>query len=223
MISSLSGVASNGLRPQSPFRSDPNSTASDARPDAAVATATTGGSGIAVSQLQQTKQAKPIAAADDPVLRDLMATNWVMSHGAAASQSFVSDDAPRNTYSQVKVDGKVVATIYNGGSSTMTNDAAAKIGALQDPPGLGGPDLAQWRADNYARLLGGTVEKASTAITQSQWTPHPSGSTTYSKEQLDAAFEAMLAEGRQVTAQLQSSYQYQASQAQAGGKANLTA
>jgi hypothetical protein len=106
----------------------------------------------------------------------------------------------------VKVDGRVVATLYNGGSSTMTNAAAAKVGKLEDPPGLNGPDLAQWRADNYAKLLGGTVEKASTAITQSQWTPRESSSATYSRDQLDAAFQAMLAEGQKASAQLQSSY-----------------
>jgi hypothetical protein len=88
------------------------------------------------------------------------------------------------------------------------------VADLQDPPGLSGPDLAQWRADNYARLLGGTVEKASTAITQSQWTPHESWSTSYSREQLDAAFQAMLAEGQRATAQTQSTYA--PSQAQAG-------
>jgi uncharacterized membrane protein YebE (DUF533 family) len=143
-----------------------------------------------------------------------------MTHGASATQ-FVSDDAPQNTYAQVKVGGKVVATLYNGGSSTMTNEAAAKVGGLQDLPGLSGPDLAQWRADRYAKLLGGTVEKAQTAITQSQWTPHASGSNTYSRDQLDAAFQAMLAEGQKATAQRQSSYL--ASQVQASTSANFSA
>ena len=154
-------------------------------------------------------------------MHDLLATNWLTTHGTSATQSFVSDDAPQNTYAQVKVDGKVVATLYNGGSSTITNEAAAKLGDLQDPPGLSGPNLAQWRADNYARLLGGTVEKAPTAITQSQWTPHESNSTTYSRDQLDAAFQAMLAEGQKATAQRQSSYL--ASQAQAGTSADFSA
>jgi hypothetical protein len=121
----------------------------------------------------------------------------------------------------VKVDGKVVATLYNGGSATMTNDAGAKVGNLQDPPGLSGPNLAQWRADNYAKLLGGTVEKAPTAITQSQWTPHESSSTTYSRAQLDAAFQAMIAEGQKASAQRQSSYP--ASPAQVGASADFSA
>ena len=103
----------------------------------------------------------------------------------------------------------------------MTNAAAAKIGKLEDPPGLSGPDLAQWRADNYAKLLGGTVEKASTAITQSQWTPRQSNSATYSRDQLDAAFQAMLAEGQKAAAQLQSSYL--ASRTQPGTSADVSA
>jgi hypothetical protein len=222
MIAGMSNVAPNYLRPASTFSSNPILTPADAQPDAS-ATTDTGPSSfrIDVSQLKPLQGAKFISAADDPVLRDLMATNWLRTHGASTTQPFVSDDAPENTYAQVKVDGKVVATLYNGGSSTMTNEAGATVSGLQDPPGLGGPNLAQWRADSYARLLGGTVEKAPTAITQSQWTPHESSSTGYSRDQLDAAFQAMLAEGHRATAQRQSSYL--ASQAQAGTSADFSA
>lgn len=203
MISGMSSAAPTYLRPAS--TSNSNATSGVLSEASAATDATTSGRGIDVSQLKPL-QAKPISAADNPVLHDLMATNWLMTHGASATQSAVSDDAPENTYAEVKVDGKVVATLYNGGSSTMTNAAAARIGKLEDPPDLSGPDLAQWRADSYAKLLGGTVEKASTAITQSQWTPRESSSTTYSRDQLDAAFQAMLAEGQKAIAQRQSSY-----------------
>jgi hypothetical protein len=222
MISGMSGVASSYLRPASTFTSNPILTRADARTDTSATTdSATSAPGINVSQLKPLQGAKFISAADDPVLHDLMATNWLMTHDAGATQSYVSDDAPQNTYARVKVDGKVVATLYNGGSSTMTNDAAAKVGDLQDPPGLSGPNLAQWRADSYAKLLGGTVEKAPTAITQSQWTPHESSSTTYSRAQLDAAFQAMIAEGQKAAAQSQSSYL--TSPAQAGASADLSA
>ncbi|MHC4053474.1 hypothetical protein [Bradyrhizobium sp. 25ACV] len=219
MISNLSSVALPHLRPASTSASN---AASGLQPIVSEATdAATNGFRVDVSQVKPLQGAKPISVADDPVLRDLMATNWLMTHGASATQPAVSDDAPENTYAQVKVGGKVVATLYNGGSSTMTNAAAAKIGKLEDPPGLSGPALAQWRADNYARLLGGTVEKAPTAITQSQWTPRESSSTSYSREQLDAAFQAMLAEGQKASAQRQSSYL--ASHAQAGTSADVSA
>src|SRR3954469_8915612 len=204
MMSGVSSAALPHLRPASTSASNRTSSLQPAGPDAT--DAATDRFRIDVSQVKPLTGAKSISAADNPHLRDLMATNWLMTHDTSATQSAVSDDAPENTYARVKVDGKVVATLYNGGASTMTNAAAAKVGKLDDPPGLNGPDLAQWRADSYAKLLGGTVEKASTAITQSQWTPRESPSTTYSREQLDAAFEAMLASGRNDTAQAQSSY-----------------
>lgn len=219
MISAVSGASPPYLRPASTSNSNAAST-SDPLSEGP-AEAATSGPRFDVSQLKPLQGAKPISAADHPVLRDLMATNWLTTHGASTTQAAVSDDAPENTYARVKVDGKVVATLYNGGSSTVTNAAAAKIGDLQNPPDLSGPDLAQWRADSYAELLGGTVEKAPTAITQSQWTPRQSSASTYSRDQLDAAFQAMLAEGQKATAQLQSSYL--AARTQAGTSADISA
>ncbi len=218
-MSGVSSAALPYLRPASTSASNATSGLQPVIPDAM--DAATGGFRIDVSQVKPLSGAKPISAAADPFLHDLMATNWLMTHDARSTQSDVPDNAPQNVYAQVKVDGKVVATLYNAGSSAMTNQAAAKIGKLEDPPGLSGPDLAQWRADNYAALLGGTVEKAPTAITQSQWAPRESRSTTYSREQLDAAFQAMLAEGQRVMAQQQA--RYLASRAQAGGSADFNA
>jgi hypothetical protein len=83
------------------------------------------------------------------------------------------DNAPENTYATVKVNGQVVATLYNSGCSEMTNAAGAAMDGLEDPPGLEGPALAQWRAEQYAAKLGGTVEKASTAINQQAWNTRP--------------------------------------------------
>lgn len=83
------------------------------------------------------------------------------------------DNAPENTYATVKVNGQVVATLYNSGCSEMTNAAGAAMDGLEDPPGLEGPMLAQWRAEQYAAKLGGTVEKASTAINQQTWNARP--------------------------------------------------
>ncbi|WP_314962695.1 hypothetical protein [Bradyrhizobium cosmicum] len=219
MMSGVSSAALPYLRPASTSASNATSALQPEAP--AEVDAATSGFRIDVSQLRPLQGAKSISAADNPVLRDLMATNWLMTHDTSATQSAVSDDAPENTYAEVKVDGEVVATLYNGGSSTMTNAAAAKIGKLEDPPGLSGPGLAQWRADTYAELLGGTVEKASTAIPQSQWTPRESSSATYSRDQLDAAFDAMLAEGQKAAAQLQSSYL--ASRKQPGTSADFSA
>jgi hypothetical protein len=65
------------------------------------------------------------------------------------------------------------------------------------------------------------LRKRRTAITQSQWTPRAEISDTYSRDQLDAAFQAMLAEGRNAVAQRQSAYA--AAQAPAGASTNFTA
>jgi hypothetical protein len=166
--------------------------------------------GIPISAVKKLDTAglKIISIKDNPELRDRMATMWLDSQAAeSALATDVPDNAPQNVYATVKVNGKVVATLYNGGSSEMTNEAAARVGNLQDPPGLnGGPNLAQWRAESIAKATGGTIEKAPTAITQSEWTPRQSVSRTYSRAQLDAAFEAAMAEGRKAAAQRTSGY-----------------
>jgi hypothetical protein len=150
---------------------------------------------------------KAVSVADIPELRDLMARNWLnMRADEAVMATEVPDNAPQNTYATVKVKGKVVATLYNSGCSVMTNAAAAEVGDLPDPGSTGGPNLAQSRADYIAKAMGGTIEKASTAITQSKWTPRPSVSRDYIRAQLDAAFEAMTTEGHKAAAQLGASY-----------------
>jgi len=197
----MTSIANAGsyLRPAQAYTSKTLTTADALPTDGADAgTAANAKQGIPVSALKAIDPSvlKIIPVKDLPELRDLMAENWlrVKSFDQAATTD-VPDNAPQNTYATVKVDGKVVATLYNGGSVAMTNQAAAMAGDLQDPPGLnGGPDLAQWRAERIAKAIGGTVEKASTAIAQSAWKPRETMSTNYTREQLDAAFDAMMAE-----------------------------
>jgi hypothetical protein len=161
---------------------------------------------------------------DNPELRDLMATTWLKIQALNSTVApHAPDNAPQNVYATVKVNGKVVATLYNGGSSVMTNDAAAKVGDLQDPPGLnGGPDLAQWRAERIAKAVGGTVEKAPTAITQSEWKPRQTTSTDYTPAQLDAAFEAIMMAARQQAISPRS-VGYSTPQESSGGYADISA
>src|SRR6185436_13720741 len=165
---------------------------------------------------------KIISVRDNPELRDLMASNWLRMQAAnLAAATDVPDNAPQNIYATVKVDGKVVATLYNAGSVAMTNQAGAMVGDLQDPPGLiGGPDLAQWRAERIAKATGGTIEKASTAITQSEWKPRPSISQDYTRAQLDAAFDAMMKDQKAVA---QRSSYYQAPRDASGARADFNA
>ena len=214
MMTSISNAGSY-LRPTQAYTSRTLTTA-DALPIADADAGTVAGNakqGIPVSAVKALDMSglKIISVKDHPELRDRMAEGWLRMQAAkAAAATDVPDNAPQNTYATVKVNGKIVATLYNGGSVAMTNQAAAMAGDLQDPPGLnGGPDLAQWRAERIAKAVGGTVEKASTAITQSAWKPRETTSTNYTREQLDAAFEAMMAEQQKAVAQRTGAYSNQ--------------
>ena len=179
MITGMAGVGSY-LRPAQTYPSRTTLTPADALPaaDADVGTAADDAKqGIPVSALKKLDSSglKIVSAKDNPELRDQMATMWLnMRADESAMATEVPDNAQQNIYATVKVKGKVVATLYNGGSSAMTNDAAAKVGDLPDPGSNGGPNLAQSRAEYIAKAVGGTIEKAQTAITQSQWTPRKS-------------------------------------------------
>jgi len=180
------------------------------------ATADQGKQRIPISEVKKLDSAglKIVSIKDLPEVRDQLATTWLVRQAAELTMATeVPDNAPQNIYATVKVDGKVVATLYNGGSSWTTNAVGAMVGDLDpsrngSPPG--GPNLAQWRAEYIAKVVGGTIEKAPTAITQSQWTPRPSVSRNYSRAQLDAAFEAVMAERQKDSAQAAA---YQAAQA----------
>jgi hypothetical protein len=189
--------AAGYLRPAQTSPSRTTLTRADALPETSADESTAAASqsqGIPVSSLKKldTSGLKVVSIADNPELRDRLAAAWLQMH-TVASATDVPDNAPQNTYATVKVDGKVVATLYNSGCVEMTNEAAAKVGDLQDSPGfIGGPDEAKWRAERIAKATGGTIEKASTAITQSEWTPRPSVSQNYTRAQLDAAYESMM-------------------------------
>jgi hypothetical protein len=225
MITSMANAGSY-LRPTQAYPSRTTLTPADALPVAEASTAAGNAKpGIPVSAVKalDISGLKIISVRDNPELRDLMAANWLRMQAADATVATeVPDNAPQNIYATVKVNGKVVATLYNAGSSWMTNEAAGKVGDLQDPPNLrGGPDLAQWRAEHIAKAVGGTVEKAPTAIAQSAWTPRQTTSTEYTRAQLDAAFETMMAQ--QQTAIAQRSAGYSAPHESSGGYADFNA
>lgn len=100
------------------------------------------------------------------------------------------DNTPENVYAEVRVGDRVVATLYNSGASMLSSEAYGAIGAL-DEPNLTGPELAQWRAETYARMLGGTLSMASTAASQEQWQARPDPTDRFSREELDRALAAM--------------------------------
>lgn len=82
---------------------------------------------------------------------------------------------PDLPYAEVTVNGKTVASLSNNGYAGMSNAVGSKIQNLVDQ-GQGqqrGPMLAQARAEQIARELGGEVVKASTAMTHAEWKAQP--------------------------------------------------
>lgn len=79
--------------------------------------------------------------------------------------------AGNQPYATVKVNGKTVATVYNNGSLETSNALGAKLGRL--PSDGTGPSLAQARAEYMAKLTGGAVEKAKSAITAGEYSKLP--------------------------------------------------
>lgn len=75
-------------------------------------------------------------------------------------------------YATVEVNGKVVATVYNGGSMEASNATYAQYGSRMPNDGQG-PQLAQQRAEYLAKMMGGKVVKAGTAITQTAYSQLP--------------------------------------------------
>jgi len=73
-------------------------------------------------------------------------------------------------YARVDVDGKTVATLTNEGFAETSNNLA---GLELETDSIGGPQLAQRRAEQIAKALGGTVVMSSTAMTQTQWQNRP--------------------------------------------------
>jgi hypothetical protein len=117
MITGMTSNAANYPRPAQDFTPARTLTRADAIAAADVSPVPDQKPGIPISQLKALNPG-PIIRADQAML-DQWAVGWLSAQSAAATAA-VSDDAPQNTYAQVKVGGKVVATVFNGGSSTMT-------------------------------------------------------------------------------------------------------
>lgn len=80
-----------------------------------------------------------------------------------------ADNDPSQVYAVVKVGGQVVATVYNSGAAETSNALGSRFAAGFAKDTQVGPALAAERAERVAAALGGVVEKASTALSQSTW------------------------------------------------------
>lgn len=123
---------------------------------------------IDIAQLKQLPMPAAIKMSDSQIaaMRATMEAQYRRPVGPA-------DNAPENIYAQVKVNGKVVATLYNSGVSETSNAVGGQLQDMLMNPSGSGPQLAQSRAEQIAKALGGTVVKAPTAQTQAQWAARP--------------------------------------------------
>ena len=80
------------------------------------------------------------------------------------------------SYAEVHVNGKPVATLSNSGAMGTSNAIAARLNGIDLPDevnGTNGPALAQARAEAVAKALGGEIVMSSTAISQSRYNALP--------------------------------------------------
>jgi hypothetical protein len=117
--------------------------------------------------------ALPVAKASASPLK---ATSFCESLDAALSKSDPENPelppiagSSDGIYANIVVNGKVVASLANSGCCVML-DGYGGAGMSQALNTEGeGPNFAQERAETIAQMLGGTVQKLSTAKTQEQW------------------------------------------------------
>jgi hypothetical protein len=93
---------------------------------------------------------------------------------AVAHLDLLQDYAKANVhnqaiYAQVVKDGRVVATLDNGGGVTTANGTSAPFDVNGGPDS--GPALAQWRAEQIAETMGGQIVMADSAQTAATWKP----------------------------------------------------
>lgn len=125
-----------------------------------------------------------IAEADDATFSAQLENMQNVLEGLYARPADLSNNPAYKDYARVTVNGKVVATLDNNGFATMSNAVAAKVAASLPGSvnGQSGPLLAQARAETIAAMLGGKIEPASTAISQSAWAIIPTPKATVDRE-----------------------------------------
>lgn len=123
-----------------------------------------------------------------------------MAYSKPTNLDDLKNHVSQKIYAEVKVNGVTVATLYNSGVSMTSNATHGKVAGL---PSMGenekstGPELAQKRAEQIAKALGGTIVKSPTAVTQAQYLSTPAFQIKY-----EVDYEAMNAAlGRVATPQ----------------------
>lgn len=100
-------------------------------------------------------------------------------------------------YAEVIVNGQSVAKLYNSGAMETSNamyGRISKLPSVKDPQGTG-PVLAQERAEELARALGGKVVSSSTALTAAEWGKVPPVEFKVDYEAMERDRKAILERG----------------------------
>ncbi len=93
-------------------------------------------------------------------------------------------------YAEVKVGGRVIATISNSGAVTMPNSSPyLKLVRTADGKALNGPELALHIAETLVHASGGTIQMADSAATQAEWLARPPRQWTVDYEAMAAFIE----------------------------------
>jgi hypothetical protein len=136
-----------------------------------------------------------ISEADEQTYQRLIGVQQAMLEHRYGQAPDLSNNPAYKPYATVRVGGKIMAEIDNNGFVTSSNAIGARIrDALAAAGEAGeGPNLAQARAELIAELLGGAVEKASTALTQAQFRtiPKPSVTIDYEAMRQDPLYEQL--------------------------------
>ncbi len=170
-------------------------------------------SGISIGNFVALDLSKLTAIKASPEMMAEMEETWKGQFKIPVGKA---DNDPSNIYATVKVNGKVVATLYNSGGAMTSNATGAQVSGL---PSMGegetltGPALAQKRAEEIAKALGGTIETASTAQTAAEWRP--------AKVEWTYDYEAMNAARAAIDASLEASRQASSAAAQTKMDAQL--
>jgi hypothetical protein len=131
--------------------------------------------GLYVDQMQKMDltSAKRFNIAEAP---DELYNNYIRAQENFLEARYTKINADPNSarnqpYATIKVNGQTVATIDNNGYVESSGAIGSRLHTLLAEEGgpRPGPGLAEDRAAKIAQLLGGSVEKASTALTQSAY------------------------------------------------------
>lgn len=140
---------------------------------------------------------KAISASEMPeeIYQRFVGAQEKFLEGRHSQAADTSKNPTYKEYATVTVNGRVVAEIDNHGWVKSSNALGGKIHQLlsDETSGLSGPALAQERVEKIAALLGGRVEKSSTAMTQARFnsTPQPQSTVDYQAMREDPAYEQL--------------------------------